>query len=1723
VERGDVIGDRFEIERLVASGGTAEIYKARDRVTGERVAVKCLVGPQRARFEREARVLAQLDHPAVVRYVGRGETPDGEAWLAMEWLEGESLAERLARGPLSIADTIELGISVADALGAAHARGMVHRDIKPENLFLVGGDARAVKLLDFGIVRIGRLPRDTRAGMVLGTLGYMAPEQAQSAATIDARADVFALGCVLLECLGGAPVFAADDLLGLLAKIVLDEVPRAATRREGVPDALDDLLARMVQKDPALRPRDGAVVAAELAAILAEDGDARPRPSAPRPELTQGERRIALVVLVGPGEASAPMDVLAAAVEARRGQLTSLGDGSLAAALAGAGLAEDRAAQAAECAVALRTLLPGRAVALAAGRSEAASGRPAGEAIDRAARLLRARSKLPPAQRAAAVAVDEVAAALLERRFELNEGPAGIELTGERTTIAAARTLLGRATPCVGREREIGALVDVFERAVAEPAARAALLTAPAGFGKSRLAEELCARLEGRAEIWVGRGDRSSAGSTYSVLASVLRHAAGLSAGDPLPLCREKLRARVARAVPAGDRARVAAFLGEIVGAPFPDDATPDLAAARRDAILMGAEVRRAFVDLVRAACAWQNLLIVLDDLHWGDLPSLGLVGAALDDLARRPLVVVGLGRPELYDLCPRLWADHAAVELRLGGLAPDAAAALVRAALGDDVAADTVARLVDQADGHPLYLEELIRAAARGGGEALPETVLAMVETRLDRLPPEARRALRAASVLGEIFWTGAVAALLGDAAEADRRLAELAAEELVVRRPGSRFAGEDEWALCHALVREAAYATLTDEDRRLGHQLAGEWLERAGETDAMVLAAHFEAGEDPGRAVGWYVRAAQQAFEGDDLDAVLARAARGEASGAEGEARGALDLYRAAALRWRGDPEGAVRHGLAALARLVEGGPLWFAAAREVILTANGAVLDEAVQRVRARPRDESVAAAQLAALAAAHGRMLAEGRGAAAGEILQAIEAFAQLGAARDAAAAAAIHDARAQRAFFAGDASAFLRAAEAARASLGRAGDRRGAAAMRLAIGRARALSGAPEDAEEVLMAALAEATGLGLAPLATRARIELAMVLARLGRLEEARALVDLAVEASARADTASARRDESAARAARATILLLLGEEHGPEREARLAVDLAGDDAAARATALAALAEVQLSERHAAEALVTARAARAVARPDALDSAESRARLVEIEALSAIGDTTAAYAALDAARARLAVRAAVIGDPSLRASFLERVPEHARTLELARLAGLPARAEPSPSSLLRRVLPRGGVASEAEICLREAEHALARGNLDAAVARVERGMSHVATSDVRAELRAVMARAHGLRNAWAPARRWAEQGMREASPGSRGWYAALAVRLLAAAELGEHAAIVGAADALPRLTIPTGAARAAVIALSALSIGLAPLGENERADDCHDRMERAGADLAGRDPVVRGHMARARAARARALEQDPWTALRFDEAAREAFAEAGDGGEVAISQALAGIDRWQLGAFERAAEALAAARDGGGQRGYLTALASVHLAWTLADAGKLDEAGAELLAGIKAERARQSPALRAVESAVLAEVLRRRGDLLGAERAAEAALAAEGIGPLYRTAVLATVAAVRLAQKRGAEAIELARRARAEREARRLFGFRDAFVRLVHVEALLAGGDMAGARAPLSRACSRLLVHASKIGDPALRASYLERIPEHRETLALGRRWLGEPGDHAFR
>src|SRR5262249_53827872 len=195
--------------------------------------------------------------------------------------------------------------------------------------------------------------------------------------------------------------------------------------------------------------------------------------------------------------------------------------------------------------------------------------------------------------------------------------------------------------------------------------------------------------------------DPGRAGAAFGLLAQLVRGTARLAGGEPLPARQQKLLARVSRHVPAPERRRVAEFLGELAGTPFPDEDRVELRAARQDPRLLGDQMRRAWVDFVGAEAASRPLGILLEDLHWGDVPSAECLDSALRLAKDRPLLVVGLARPEVHDRLPKLWRERGLVELHLRELSRRACERLARDVLGERAEPDLVTLLWERSGGN--------------------------------------------------------------------------------------------------------------------------------------------------------------------------------------------------------------------------------------------------------------------------------------------------------------------------------------------------------------------------------------------------------------------------------------------------------------------------------------------------------------------------------------------------------------------------------------------------------------------------------------------------------------------------------------------------------------------------------------------------------------------------------------------------------------------------------------------------------------------------------------------------------------------------------------------------------------------------------------------------------------------------------------------------------------
>jgi len=1278
---GTLIGDRFEVERLAGEGGMATVYRARDGQTGEAVAVKLLraeAGENAERLVREARVLARLGHPGIVRYVDHGTTANGELYLAMEWLEGEDLSQRLKRGPLSVEETLALTRRAVDALAAAHAQDLVHRDLKPSNLFLPAGEAAQVKVLDFGIVRLSQATIvATATGMILGTPAYMAPEQARGERLIDARADVFSLGCVVAECLTGKQVFSGEHALAVLARILLEEAPRVSESLP-VPQGLDDLVAAMLAKDPAARPANAGALLALIDAIDLASPLTGAVATGPAPGLTAGEQRVLAVVLVAGSPATRREIPQTYHLVAGRhgGRIERLADGSLLVAMSGSATATDMVREAARCALALRDLSPGVAIALATGRGSLAERLPVGDVVDRAVERLRSGRVEDPGVR-----IDEVSAALMGARFEVRVDDRGPQVSGERDLEDETYTLLGRATSCVGRERELGTLAGTWEECIQEPMAHAVVVTAGAGVGKSRLRSEFLRRVldEGvPIEVLRARGDPITAGSPFGLVGQLIRRAARVADAEPPPVRQQKLQTRVSRRAAPQDVRRMSEFLAELMGAPIAAaEASPELQAARQDPRVMGDQMQRAFQEFIALECQAQPMLIVLEDLQWGDAPSVRFVDGILRVLRDRPLFVIAMGRPEIEDLFPRLWSERGAQSLRLGELTARAAAKLVREVLGPEIPDETVDRVVSQAAGNAFYLEELIRAVAEGRTGAMPETVVAMAQARLELLAPELRRLLRAASVFGDATWRNGVEVLLGGRAgggAVDELLRTAVEHEVLVSANESRFSTERQYRFRHALMREAAYAALTDEDRVLGHRLAGDWLERAGEAEAAVLAEHFDRGGAPARAVPWYVEASRQALNGHDMVAALARAARGVACGAADGDLVRLLTFQTQAHLWRGEHRDELDCAVQAMT-LSEAGSAHWCLAAGMAMQASVSVGDSSrligiVEQVMAETRKPGAPEPELVtAMARAVKALLPVGEYALAEACVAWLTSRGAEIAKPGTLQIAQLHVARGDMARVRGDLGAFLESRERALEIFNALGQERSACVARENIGYAYLQLGMYAESERALSEGLALARRMELRATAMVALNNLGLARALVGQLEEGAKMEEEALK------LARAMKNPRVAGGVllyQARIQMLAGNLERAEAEARAAIEALAQAPPLRSYAYGVLSEVLRVGGRIEEAKTESD--RAMEILDALGNLEEGETLVMVnraECLAATGDAAAAHAILARACERLRAEADRITDPRYRSSYLENVPDHRRALSLASEWNLP--------------------------------------------------------------------------------------------------------------------------------------------------------------------------------------------------------------------------------------------------------------------------------------------------------------------------------------------------------------------------------------------------------------------------------------------------------------------
>ena len=915
VAPGAQILGHYRITQRVGQGGMGVVYQARDLRLDRILALKFLpahlsadpVAKERLRVEAQA--AAALDHLNICTIHEIGEA-DGLLFIVMPYYEGETLRSRLTRGPVPLHEAVGLVTQAAQGLVKAHERGVVHRDIKPANLMITTDGV--LKILDFGIAKVPGVQVTTPAGLRLGTLGYMSPEQVSGGA-LDGRTDIWSLGVVLYEMLTGETPFHGTRPPEMIQAILHHQIDPVRSKQPGLPEEVDRLLARMLARYPANR-----CLAVDLLheleqlhsrATVSEAG--RVSRVAPPEVLPEGERRQltvlatsladleSLVETEGRAAADARLGAFRARAEevVRRhgGVVNEFGPDSLVALFGVPASHEDDPVRAVRAALELHRCA--RDLAARAGASELpalrlrsgvhsgsvavqpAGGpgreyRVSGSVIDLAGQLAGHAPAdeiwvSPECRRAVAPFIETTALAPVE----LSEtGPPVVPF--RVLGASALRTRLEAAerqglTGFTGRDPEMASLRRALEEAISG-AGRFVTVVGDAGLGKSRLLHELRHELE-RTEVRVlqGRCEPGEVGASYLPFVEVLRDWLGTESGARTGIDSAEVIARL-ESLGAETEEFIPLYL-HLLALPSPEYPVPRHLHGEHYRLAM----QEALAALVTLLARRRPTAMLLEDWHWADEASHGVLQQVAELVTGFPLLLVVTCRAGYS----HSWGNpsHQLI-LSLDPLDAGSSGSMLRSILGAETVPEPLVEAIHQrSGGNPFFLEEIAQALLEEGGLGvedgsavltgaldplqLPDTVQGVIRARLDRLDRGAREVLRLASVVGPEFPRGILERAM-DSARLPHALQTLKAAGVIQQ---VRVVPEPAYRFKHVLIQEVASASLLEHQRKELHGRVGEAIEalygKVLDEQLGRLVEHFSRAEQWPKAVRYALSAAERA----------------------------------------------------------------------------------------------------------------------------------------------------------------------------------------------------------------------------------------------------------------------------------------------------------------------------------------------------------------------------------------------------------------------------------------------------------------------------------------------------------------------------------------------------------------------------------------------------------------------------------------------------------------------------------------------------------------------------------------------------------------------------------------------------------------------------------------------------------------------------------------------
>jgi serine/threonine protein kinase/tetratricopeptide (TPR) repeat protein len=781
-----MIGTRlgsYEITEEIGKGGMATVYRAYQPSMDRHVAIKVIRGSMlgdalgRDRFQREARVVAKLEHPhllPVYDFDGEHDPP----FIVMRFLEGGTLKQVMEAGPLPPSELIYTLRQVAQALDYAHRQGVVHRDLKPSNIMI--DKEGNVFVADFGIARVSDAPRDlTGTGMVVGTPGYMSPEQARGRADVDGRADVYSLGVIVFEMLAGRGPFERESPLDELMAHIQEAPPDVRQFNPSLPKAVSAVLERALSKEPERRQATAGDLIDALAAALRTESNGAPSQLRTRTQSFAAQQLAALQQAAE--EARTPSDVQrqmtalymdvtdyaellyqAEEAETVRTEVDRLWLAFQGIAEATGGRLESRTGEAGlllwgreethesdpeqsihaglRMREAVRKVaatrwgeseepLPFKA-ALFTGpvlltREADGSNSVSGTAITLAGRL---KESAPPGE----ILVAHDTYTHVRGVFDVRQLPP-VRMRGRNEPVEVyvilrarprafrqqARGIEGIETKMIGREPELKVLQDAMGLTIEDRETQVVTVVGEAGVGKSRLLYEFTNWVDLMEEkLWFfeARATQPSMLQPYSLTRDLFSFRFKILDNDPLSVVHEKFEAGIAGFLD-GRGQQVAPLIGQLVGFDFSE--SPLVKPKLEHPEAFHQEALALLGEFFLTAAETSPVFIQVEDIHWADDRSLDLLNSLARENTDIPLFIIYMARPELYDRRPS-WGEgqgfHARINLQ--PLSRLDSRRLVRELLKkvDQVPTELRDLIIDRAEGNPFYMEELVKALIDDG-----------------------------------------------------------------------------------------------------------------------------------------------------------------------------------------------------------------------------------------------------------------------------------------------------------------------------------------------------------------------------------------------------------------------------------------------------------------------------------------------------------------------------------------------------------------------------------------------------------------------------------------------------------------------------------------------------------------------------------------------------------------------------------------------------------------------------------------------------------------------------------------------------------------------------------------------------------------------------------------------------------------------------------------------